>query len=435
MRRAPLVPALLVLGAAVAPASADVFVFKDGREVDGILAGRTEKKEIVILMPTGKSRYFESSVKEIRPSKDPAADFARYFAGLGKKDADGAAALGAWAAERGLPDRAKEAFLRALAIDPGQPKAHEGLGHVKVGDEWIPAAEAGRLREALKLREDAIAAYRTMLGTEPQVLISRHWKYVDFLGDGKTKDRLKDLEAAYDEALRVFGSDPWPGRGLAIALTGTEQYHRWLDAEVKGFSGVNKSYMDSFKASTGMKYTDPPALGRSDLPDKGAMQAAFVHSSGHILLNAWKGVNRTQPFWIEEGFGAWMEDTVLKSNTSFCWDVGKATGYGSLSRQTKDWEGEDIDWKDRVKKAAAANEFLPLDQLDSLPRGEYKRREVGQSFALVAFLLKDRGPERFRDYVARVKSGEKSPAAFQKAYDATFEQIEADWKRWVQSTW
>jgi hypothetical protein len=435
MRPALAALAVLAVAATVAPASADVFVLKDGREIDGILAGRTEKKELVILVPTGRTRCFESSVKEVRPSQDPAADFARYFSGLGKKDADGAAALGAWAAEKGLPEKSKEAYLRALAIDPGQAKAHEGLGHVKVGDEWIPAAEAGKLREALKLKTDVVAAYTKMVGTEPEVVVTKRWKYVDFLGDGKTKDRLKDLEAAFDEAVRVFGSDPWSGRALAIALSGTEQYHKWLDAEVKGFPGMNKMFLDSYKASTGMKYTDPPVLGRSDMPDKGAMQAAFVHASGHVLLNAWKGVNRTQPFWIEEGFGAWMEDTVLKSNTSFCWDVGRAGGYGNLARNSKDWEEEEIDWKARVKKAAAANEFLPLDQLDTLPRGEYRRREVGQSFALVAFLLRERGPEKFRDYVARVKGGEKSAAAFQKAFGGTFEQVEPEWKSWVQATW
>ena len=435
--RSPAALALCALAAGLAapPAGADVFVLKDGNEIDGILAGRTEKKEIVILMPTGRTRYFESSVKEVRPSKDPAADFARYFAGLGKKDAEGAAALGSWAAERGLPDRAKEAFQRALAIDPGQATAHQGLGHVKVGDEWVPAAEAGKLAEAVKIREEMLASYQKMLGTAPEVMVTRHWRCADFLGDGKLKDRMKDLEAAYEESVRVLGSDPWSVRGLVVSCSGLEQYHRWLDAEVKGFPGVNKTYMDFYKSATGMKYTEPPVLGRSDVPDKGAMHAADVHSAGHILLNAWKGYNRAQPFWIEEGFGGWLEDLILKSNSSYCFDVGKAKGYGNLARNTKDWETDDPDWKALVKKAAAANEFLPLDQLDSLARSEYTRREVGQSFSFVAFLLKERGPEKFRDYVARVKAGEKSPAAFQKVFDNTLETIEPDWKRWVQSSY
>jgi len=42
--------------------------------------------------------------------------------------------------------------------------------------------------------------------------------------DGKSPDRLRDLEAAWTEAVRVLGSDPWKGRGLVVACEGQEQY-------------------------------------------------------------------------------------------------------------------------------------------------------------------------------------------------------------------
>jgi hypothetical protein len=183
-----------------------------------------------------------------------------------------------------------------------------------------------------------------------------------------------------------------------------------------------------------MKYTQPPVLGRSDLPSSAAMHAANVHAAGHLLVNNWKGHNRAQPFWIEEGMGGWMEAAILKSNSSFCWQKSGA-GYGSSFRDVKKWEVDDPDWRALVKEAAAKGEFLPLEQLDALPGGEYSRREVGQSFALVAFLLKEHPLEAFRAYLQEVKAGTRSPAAFVKAYGCTLDSLEPAWKEFCQSGW
>ncbi len=427
--------ALLAAGLAAAPAAADSFVLVNKEEVDGYLFGRGTGpgKEWIIQTTAGQRRYNDGTVKEVRPSADPEADFKRYFAGLGKKDAAAAVALGAWAKERGIPARAKEAFERALAIKPDLVAAHEGLGQVLVGDEWVPAEEAEARRRDELLRAGMAAKYKEALGGSPVVMLTAHWRYVDFLEDKKTKDRVKDLEAAYAEGVRVFGSDPWEGRALAVACAGMDQYLKWLDFDVKSFPGMTKGFMDFYRKATGMKFTEPPVLGRSDLPERVAMHAAFVHSAGHILLNRWKGHNRSQPFWIEEGFGGWMEDAILKTNSSYCFGVGKPKGYGVVARNTKDWDTDNPDWKELVKNAAAHDEFLPLDQLDLLAPGEYSRREVGQAFSFVAFLLKKKDLARFRDYVSRVKVGDRSPVAFQKAYDYTFESIEPEWKKWVQT--
>jgi hypothetical protein len=436
--RAPACLALLVLVAA--PASADVFVLANKEKVDGYLLGRGTGagKEYLIQTAAGVRKYNEATVKEILPSADPEADFKRYFAALPKKDdaaiAAAASALGAWAKERGLPDRAREAWMKALVHRPDLASAHEGLGHVKFGDQWMPPEEAARRRAEEEERNALASKYEKPLGARPAVSFTAHWRCVDFLGDGKTPDRLKDMEAAWDEAVRVFGSDPWRGRGLLIACAGLEQYVKWVDSEGASLPGARKGFTDFWRKATGMKYAEPPILVRSDAPDRGAMHAAFLHSAGHILLANWNGHNRNQPFWLEEGFGGWMEDAILKSNTSYCFGVSKQ-GYGSSFRDTKAWEVEFPDWKTLCREAASKNEFLPLDQLDMLPAGEYSRREVGQAFSLVAFLLKEKGPEKFRAYVLRVKKGEKSAAAFKAEFDHTLESIEPEWRRFVQAGW
>jgi hypothetical protein len=431
--RAPAVASLLGLLLLAPPVAADTYVFQSGQEFDGFPLGRTPRKELLVGTPTGRRTVAESLIKEVRPSANAAADFPKYLAPIGKKDADALAALGAWAKERGLADQSKQAFEMALAINPAQEKAKEGLGFVKVGGSWIPPEQAEERRKSESVRTELADRLEKLMGTRPEVEVLAHWRCADFLGDGKILPRLQDLELAFDEAVRVFGSDPWKGTGLVVLCHGQEQYVQWLEKDAASLPGMGAPFLDGFRKNTGMKWSQPPILGRSDLPDRTSMHAANVHAAGHILLNNWKRHNRAQPFWIEEGFGGWMESTVLKSNTSFCWQIAKQR-YGSTFRDTKAWEVDDPDWHALVKAAAAKNEFLPLDQLDSLPNGEYSRREVGQAFSLVAFLLKEKGPEKFREYVAQVKDGVKSPVALEKAYGETFESLEPQWKAFVQGS-
>ena len=430
----PAIAAATLVVLAAGPAAADVFVLANGQEVDGYSGGTTAKKEVVVLTASGPRRFAEATVKEVRPSKDPESDFQRYFKGLGKKDADGASWLGSWAKARGLPERAKESWERAISINSDHAAARELLGYLKVDGRWLTPEQAEAYKKENAERLELADRYEKSMGVRPEVTLSAHYRFADYLSDGKTPDRLKDLEAAFDEGVRVFGSDPWRGRCLVVACEGMEQYVNWVGKEAGPLPGTTPEFLDFWKKATGMKFTSPPILARSDLPDRSAMHAANVHAAGHLLLNNWKVDNRKQPFWLEEGFGGWIEAEVLKSNSSFCWHKSKK-GYGTTFRGTEAWDVEFPDWKALVKDTAAKNGFLPLDQLDALPQGEYGKREVGQSFSLVAFLIREKGPEKFRAFVELVKQGKKSQEALTTSMGETFESLEPVWRGWVQGRW
>lgn len=70
------------------------------------------------------------------------AEHARRAERLAEGDAAGWVSLGQWAREQGLPEEARAAFERALAIDPEQEGARSGVGQVK-GDDgaWVDGAE------------------------------------------------------------------------------------------------------------------------------------------------------------------------------------------------------------------------------------------------------------------------------------------------------
>jgi hypothetical protein len=415
-----------------AGASADVFVLRDGSRIDGFPAGTTPKKEIVLGTEKGPRTVPKDRVREILPSQDAEADYARYLGGLGPKDADGAAALGNWARERGLPERATEAFRRALDIRSDHPAARVGMGWLQVDGKWLDPDQAAVHRKEEEQREALRARYEQAVGKRPEVVDTAHWRCVDFLGDGKAPARLADLEKAWDETVRVLDGNPWKDRALVVACEGMEQYHRWIDNDAKTLLKMRPQFVEYAKKATGMKWVEPAVLGRSDLPSRDAMHAANVHASGHLLLNRWNGHNREQPFWIEEGFGGWIEAEVLRSNSSYCWAV-EAKGYGALTRDTAKWDVDDPDWRALCRKAASRNEFLPLADLDALPASQYSRREVGQAFSFVAYLLKEKGPAPFQAFVAEVKRGTKSADAFRQAYRQGLADIEPDWKRWLQT--
>jgi len=218
MRAAPLLLAALPLLGSTG-AAADVYVLQSGTEVDGFLAGKTARKELILGTATGSRKIPETLVKEMRPSADAAADFPRYLAVLLKNDADGHAALGAWARERGLEAEARQAFEKALTIRPDHERAKEGLGFQRVGGAWLTSEEVEGRRKDDGLRIELAERYEKLLGARPEVEVTEHWRCADYLRDEKMAARLQDLEAAYAEAVRVFGSDPWTGKGLVVAFT------------------------------------------------------------------------------------------------------------------------------------------------------------------------------------------------------------------------
>ncbi len=438
MRRSGLLAAGLLAalaGSAPLPARADTVTLRNGKTVEGLVLEETPER-LVLRTPAGSQTLARATVASVAPSADPQKDFDRYFALLGKKDAQGAFLLGDWARRRGFEAGKRRGLERALAIDPDHARAREALGFVRVDGSWMTREQAAEHEKDEKLRGEMAERYGRLLGEKPETLLGAHWACVDLLQDGKAADRLVDLEQGWVAAVEVLGPpDPWPGRAKVLALKGLDQYRKWLDGEGGSIPGANAQLVGFMRQATGMKWTTPPILARSDQPDVPAMHSANVHAAGHLLLNNWKGYNRgNQPFWLEEGFGGWLEARVRKSNSSWCFEVKKSV-YGGGFRNTQDWEKNDADVRALAKEAASKGGFLPLDQLDTLPKGEYGKREVVQSFTLVSFLLDEKGKERFRDYLTRVKGGTRSSIACKAAYDVDFEGLEKEWARYVVAKW
>jgi len=162
MRLAP----ILLCAALAAPAHADILHLADGTTREGRVVA-TSDDELVVDFGQGSMsllvRMPRSQVVRVeRKATQAAAVTSGYVARLSramKGNADDWHALGVWCRQqRCLNDKAREAFERALTLDPNHVPTHTTLGHIRLNGVWMTPKEAVQvlapdLEETAKARE------------------------------------------------------------------------------------------------------------------------------------------------------------------------------------------------------------------------------------------------------------------------------------------
>jgi hypothetical protein len=102
----------------------------------------------VLLVGTaaGEIGVAASSVARIEEGRSPLHEYEERAARLAPGDVEGWLALGEWASARGLGTQAREAYRRALAASPDDPRANAALGNVKMDGRWVSEDESYRAR-------------------------------------------------------------------------------------------------------------------------------------------------------------------------------------------------------------------------------------------------------------------------------------------------
>jgi hypothetical protein len=139
---------LLMLAAVVllpAAASADEVFLKGGGQLSGRIVSRTAAT-VEVDVGAGRIAVPASSVVRIEEGRSPLQDYEERAGRLAAGDVDGWVALGGWAEDHGLGTQAREAYHRALAASPDDPRANEALGNVKMGGRWVSEDESYRAR-------------------------------------------------------------------------------------------------------------------------------------------------------------------------------------------------------------------------------------------------------------------------------------------------
>ena len=136
---------LLLAALLPAAASADEIFLKSGGRLSGRIVSRTAS-EIAVEIGAGRITVPTASVVRIEEGRSDLQEYEERARGLASADAAGWVALGEWASARGLGTQAREAFERALAAAPDDPRANAALGRVQLGGRWVSEDEGYRAR-------------------------------------------------------------------------------------------------------------------------------------------------------------------------------------------------------------------------------------------------------------------------------------------------
>ncbi len=137
--------AIVLLTLAPLSAHADVVVLKGGRRLSGVLVEKSERA-VVLEMGPGRVSLPLAQVERIETGQSLLAIYQERASRIGPGDAASWADLGEWARSAGLLTQSREAFEKALAIDPANATAHRALGDVLLPRGWASHDEAQRAR-------------------------------------------------------------------------------------------------------------------------------------------------------------------------------------------------------------------------------------------------------------------------------------------------
>jgi hypothetical protein len=134
--------AVVLLPAAV---SADEVFLKGGGQLSGRIVSRSATT-IEVDVGAGRIGVPASSVVRIEEGRSPLQDYEERAGRLAPGDVEGWIALAEWAEGKGLGTQAREAYHRAQAASPEDPRANEALGNVKMDGRWVSEDESYRAR-------------------------------------------------------------------------------------------------------------------------------------------------------------------------------------------------------------------------------------------------------------------------------------------------
>lgn len=210
---------ILMVATVCAAARADIVFLRDGRTIQGDVS--LQDDQVVIQTDEETIQVPLQEVVRVRPDVTPEEEFKARLDQTPVDDADALVALATWAMhDLGLEEQARSLFGRALALEPDNQSAWNGLGYVFLDDRWFDrdAAmnEARRLyqnEEFPLLRRTTLPAIQAMLAMQFDGTRSEDWRDLlgmlaesqlrcgDFLGAAESYQKLS-LRAGTARAVR-----------------------------------------------------------------------------------------------------------------------------------------------------------------------------------------------------------------------------------------
>ena len=187
---------LMLLAAVLLPAVAfaDEVFLKGGGRLSGRIVSRTETT-IEVDVGAGRIGVPVSSVLRVEEGRSPLHEYEERAGRLAPGDVDGWVALAEWASARGLGTQAREAYHRALAASPDDPRANEALGNVRMNGRWVSEDESYRARGYVQYEGEWITP-----AEHEAILRERAAEDARDRERREAESRVREAEARADEA-------------------------------------------------------------------------------------------------------------------------------------------------------------------------------------------------------------------------------------------
>jgi hypothetical protein len=217
------------------PTFADEVILRGGGRLSGVVVERTPDR-IVLDVGPGQVTLPMSRVEKVVAGRSPLAAF-RDRASQTPREAAAWYSLGEWAQASGLETQAREAFERAIEIDPAYAPAHLSLGHLQQDGRWMSEDESFRARGYV------FSEGRWMTPAEHEAILRERAEYgaaarAQAEGDARVREaearaRTAEAEARRVEAEAAQASDPdymgipywWGGGGSTVIVAGSGRPH------------------------------------------------------------------------------------------------------------------------------------------------------------------------------------------------------------------
>jgi hypothetical protein len=136
-----------------------------------------------------------ASVVRIEEGVSALQDYEARAGRIAPGDAEGWLALGEWASGQGLGAQAREAYHRALAAAPGDPRANEALGNARMDGRWVSEEESYRARGYVLFEGDWITP-----AEQASILREREAESAREREQQAAESRVREAEARAEEA-------------------------------------------------------------------------------------------------------------------------------------------------------------------------------------------------------------------------------------------
>jgi len=398
-----------------------VVVLKDGTELSGVLVRETDE-EIAIRSAFGVTTIERSRVREIRRGENPwTKEFEERFARAEKiGKASQFESLGTWSQKKGLEKEAKQAFQRALELDPESIIARRGLGQAKFEGRWVDAERVAELEregysrvgddlvlvgeKSPKPDSGSIPKPRELTESELRELSKEEKKRQQLL-----EDRLEE-RAEFEERRRLeFKGVPWSQRhrvkskNYEIECNSTKSvaraYSKIMEALYVALSKRFKQrHLRSGRMTVKIYKTQADFMQRTGMgantggfyqprsEEVNAFHGTFGNTSTTYNVLAHEGTHQFQGRvlpnmgnmnnWIIEGFAVYFGD-----GSRIDYDKNKIIT-GIIPRDRL------LHIQDKLRN----DTHTPLDQLAGLPRNRFGGSQYADSWAILYYLLN--GPEK-----------------------------------------